>query len=171
MSTSEEATLKGEWFAYVDGGVGVGVSPWDPGAATFNESLPEANPNTNYGTVENHREDIWSNSTAAGASLVPWSISISVENGCYDGWTLLLSVIGSAGVVANHTATDFISAKVISGLFPIHVAISAADSPHDVTVFTYALPTALTFKLGSGPNKPTVPPATLETYVYWCDTD
>ncbi|KAJ7256595.1 hypothetical protein C8J57DRAFT_1235452 [Mycena rebaudengoi] len=171
------SAMKGEWFPYVDGGIGVGVSPgtqvgWrlthgpasavvfymdhtplvegrysgsqsnrphgvlhfgTTGAAILNESLPEASPNANYSMVEKPEEDIWTNTT--GASLVPWKISVSAENGCYDGRTLLLSMIDSAG-----------------GVFPIRVPVSVADSPHDVTWFTYPRPTALTFKLGAVPN-------------------
>jgi hypothetical protein len=82
-----------------------------------------------------------------GGEQVPWTLSISVENGCSDGRTLLLSSVDANGVPQNLTGVGEIDANNITGAFPMNVSVWFADSPEDVTVISYFM-TSFTYQLG-----------------------
>lgn len=119
---------------------------------------------------------------------MPFTITITVDNGCSDGRTLLVSVVDATGAVTNLTAVDYIGNTDLSGVLPINVTVSMQDSPADVTTVNYFAPGALTYKVGSAANRewykagrqlsflilapePTVPPANIYTSIFWCDAD
>ncbi|KAJ7119012.1 hypothetical protein C8R44DRAFT_187630 [Mycena epipterygia] len=115
------------------------------------------------------KRNIWNNST--GGTPVPFTITITVDNGCSNGRTLLVSAVDATGAVTNLTAVDYIGNTDLSGVLPMNVTVSLQDSPADVTTVSYFAPGALTYKVGSAANQPTVPPANIYTSIFWCDAD
>jgi hypothetical protein len=77
-------------------------------------------------------------------------VTIDVENGCRDGKTLLLSAVDATGAVTNHTAVDFLS---FTGDFGMNITVWMQASPSDITTVNYSPAGALSYKVGSAPNR------------------
>ncbi|KAJ7763473.1 hypothetical protein B0H16DRAFT_494146 [Mycena metata] len=195
----------GQWFHYVDGGPGVGVSPgtqvgWrltdepdseivfymtaNPVFFTADYTGSDANrPNpvdgfANVGaatfpppsnvTAPAQADDIWTNST--GATVVPWHYGLQIDNGCEDGRLVIATSVDANGIAMTAYGIDGLVLDPLS--LPVNVTIYFQDSPDDVSTLSFFAATdALTYKVGAGPNQPTVPPATFGTIFSWCDTD
>ncbi|KAJ6482829.1 hypothetical protein C8R47DRAFT_1132817 [Mycena vitilis] len=198
--------MNGSWFRYVNGGIGVGVTPgsqvgwrltndtnteivfyWpeDPvfltasyngsdadkptiqnfanvGAATFSTS-------SNNNASESVDDALWANST--GGTAVKWAYNLAVTNGCdgVDHRTMVVETVDAIGIASTTSGPGEI--RMSLNILPINVTIYFADSPDDVTKITYFPIHTLTYKVGAGPNQPSVPPATFDSSVFWCDTD
>ncbi|KAJ7667316.1 hypothetical protein B0H17DRAFT_1336119 [Mycena rosella] len=136
------------------------ISFGNVGAATF--STPS------NATAPAQADDIWTNST--GATVVPWHYGLQIDNGCEDGRLVIATTVDANGIVTTANGTDGLVLDPLSSL-PVNVTIYFQDSPDDVSTRSYFATDALTYKVGAGPNQPTVPTATFGTVFSWCDTD
>ncbi|KAJ6507737.1 hypothetical protein C8R47DRAFT_1099405 [Mycena vitilis] len=132
------------------------------GEATFPTS-------SNNNASECVDETIWKNST--GGAVVPWTYSIFVTNGC-DNVDHRVMVVTTADATGNGTT---ISGRGTLNMalptLPVNVTVYFEDTPADMTNVSYFPTNTLTYKVGAGPNQPTVPPGKFSSAIFWCDTD